>query len=117
MRTFTAGTLIVGLVITQTGCFKWPEQQLGAAAVVEQKHPGAVRLTRHDSSRVHLFSPTVVGDSLVGQFANRKRAAIATEDVSSVAIRKFDWAPIALVGGMLVALAVLAGAGYSGSTF
>lgn len=110
MRQHTTGVLMVCLAACLAGCFKWPEQHVSPAAAIEEG-PQWVRITRHDSSELELYQASVDGDSLVGVLTNGKRAAVATTDVSSLRIRKWDWLQFGTIIAMLAGLVVLAGVG------
>jgi hypothetical protein len=110
MRLLTNGVFLACLAAVLTGCFKWPEQHVSPASAVEGG-PQWTRIIRHDSSEVELYRAAVQGDSLVGTRKNGKRAAVATADISSLHIRKWDWLQFGTFLGMLAGLVVLAGVG------
>lgn len=98
------------LAIMLVGCFRWPEQRVSPVTAVEQERPDLTRIIRHDSSVVELHQVSVEGDSLVGKERyNGNRVAIAISDVSSLAIRKWDWLEFGGFMAMLAGLVVLAG--------
>ena len=54
------------VVILVAGCTTWRVQWVSPETVIRRDQPGAVEVTRVDSSRVVLQDPRIVGDSLVG---------------------------------------------------
>ena len=105
-RVRRGGTIIrcAVVAILLAGCTTWRVQWISPETVIRRDQPGAVEVTRVDSSRVVLDQPRIVGDSLVGKVEGAV-ASIALADVAYVAVRRGEG------GGTagLVLLASLAG--------
>lgn len=108
MRARYIGVLILGLT-SLNGCMAWRPQEGGAAAAIERNHPKWARVMRQDSSRVHIYRPTVANDSLVGQSNRGRPIAIPLQEVASFSVRKFDWVPFLTLVVLTAGFVVLAG--------
>jgi hypothetical protein len=75
------------LLAALSGCVGWHTSTVEPAILIAQDHPGAVRVTRQDGSRLLIYNPVVEGDSLRGR-AGRHPVALPLADVASVAVQK-----------------------------
>jgi hypothetical protein len=99
-----AGALLaVHVLVVCGGCARWVPQPLVPQAVIEQDHPGRLRVTRIDSSRVELREPRVERDSLKGMAGHETRSVPLT-DVAYVSLRRQNDLPVIL--GVSLGLAV-----------
>jgi hypothetical protein len=101
------------LLVSLTGCAKWQVQSVTPEALLSQRHPSRIRVTRSDDSTVVLYAPEVVGDTLYGTTRGSRDAAVARtavplSGVMRLAIRKVD--PVATGALGLGSAAVAAGA-------
>jgi hypothetical protein len=101
------------LLVSLTGCARWQVQSATPQALLSERHPSRVRVTRSDDTTVVLYAPEVVGDTLYGSARGGRGAAIARtavplSGISQVAIRRGD--PIATGALGLGSAAVAAGA-------
>ncbi len=97
----TAGVAALTLVAS---CATWRVQWISPETVIRRDQPGAVEVTRVDSSRVVVHHPEIVRDSLVGD-VDGVIQRMALGDVAYVAVRRGDAGGNA---GMML-LAALAG--------
>lgn len=89
------------------GCIShWETQVAPPALVVQVSTAHEYRITRSDGSRVTLFKPNVVGDSLVGRQSpvpawpdTASRVAIGLTDIRSIAAKEPDVMASVAVGG------------------
>lgn len=98
------------LALPLSGCKTW-QVQTGAtpAEFVAQEHPERIQIIRTDKSKLELFSPTVVGDSLKGlptELAIRP-VIVPLADIATVATRHFSLGRsallvVAVVGGAFI---------------
>jgi hypothetical protein len=102
------------VAVLVAGCTTWRVQWVSPETVIRRDQPGAVEVTRVDSSRVVLQDPRVVGDSLVGKVDGAVES-VALAHVAYVAVRRGDGAGTAglvllgaLAGFVAVAAAVAA---------
>jgi hypothetical protein len=107
---FTRLTLSGALL---AGCTQWQVQSVSPQQLVTTQHPGRIRVTRPDSTKLVLTDPEIVGDTLYGTEVgtggmSARRAGIPLPDVARVSVRKSD--PFAT--GVLIGLpaAALVGA-------
>lgn len=100
----------------------WKTSQVPPAQVVTEKHPDHVRVQLADSSKIEIWSPQIVGDSLVG---TRKQAqagdsaagvAIALADVRQIEVPGRSGGSVWWVvgGGVLLIIALVAASNYQG---
>jgi hypothetical protein len=68
----------------------WHNPNLAPGALIEQRHPNAIRVQRQDRSKVILYRPMISGDSLVGNIDRKKTAAIPLSDVSNVSVQRVN---------------------------
>jgi hypothetical protein len=104
VRCAAMATLVVG-------CTTWRVQWVSPETVIRRDQPGAVEVTRVDSSRVVLRDPRIVGDSLVGKVDGAVES-VALARVAYVAVRRGDGAGTAglVLLGALAAFVALAAA-------
>lgn len=91
--------ILTGMAATTAtgGCTSWRQVDLAADRLVREHRPGAVRLTRLDSSRVVLLRPRVIGDSLVGDSeGDERRTVVPGDSVKVVAVRRLNGTATAL---------------------
>jgi hypothetical protein len=101
------------LLVSLTGCAKWQVQSVTPEALLSQRHPSRIRVTRSDDSTVVLYAPEVMGDTLYGTMRGSRdagvaRTAVPLSGVMRIAIRKVD--PVATGALGLGSAAVAAGA-------
>ncbi len=89
------------------GCASWQPVTVSPTAVAEAHNPDRLRVRRADGSTIVLESPTMVGDTLVGQ-VGRQPARIALASVTELAVRTVTL-------GSAVGFALLAAIGYIGA--
>jgi len=107
--------LAAGLVCA---CKSWQAPRVSPSEVIRQRQPTSIRVLRTDSTRIELYSPRLVGDSLVGlrvepSSSDSGRLAIPLSQVSQVTIRQPDpirtavviAATLVALGGLLFAVA------------
>jgi hypothetical protein len=97
-------------------CSSWQAQTVSPQQLLVTQHPGKIRVTRTDSSKVVLTDPEIVGDTLYGRDGAARstkssagREGVALANVGHVSLRRKD--PFAT--GMLIGVpaAALIGAG------
>src|SRR3989442_5277267 len=95
------------------GCTGWRVETLSPADLIDQQHPGEIRVQRGDGRSEVLYSPEVDGDSLLGRRnwdAKQSDRAMALSDVKGVATRhECAGRTVALVPGLCALLCVLIG--------
>jgi hypothetical protein len=77
------------------GCTQWQVQSVPPQQLVATQHPGRIRVTRPDSTKLVLTDPEIVGDTLYGIEAGKggasaHREGIPLPDVAHVSVRKND---------------------------
>ncbi len=109
------GRLVV-LTTALAACSSWQTQGVSPQQLLVTQHPGKIRVTRTDSSKIVLTDPEIVGDTLYGRDTGAgsitsatRREGVALGDVGHVSLRRKD--PVAT--GMLIGVpaAALIGAG------
>ena len=99
---------VLVLALPLSGCKSWRVQTaVSPAEFVAKEHPERIQVVRLDKSKLELFNPTVVGDSLKGlptELAIRP-VIIPLGDISTVATRHFS-----IGRSALLVLAVVGGA-------
>ncbi|MEP7326080.1 MAG: hypothetical protein ABI836_09050 [Gemmatimonadota bacterium] len=93
---------VLCLLAALSGCMGWHTSTVDPATLIDRDHPGAVRITRQDRSRVIMYKPVVEGDSLRGR-EGRHPVALPLSDVSSVAVQKMR------VGATVFSVVLVAG--------
>ena len=107
---------LVLLSTSLAACSSWQTQSVSPQQLLVTQHPGKIRVTRTDSSKVVLTDPQIVGDTLYGRDtgtgstkSSAGREGVALGDVGHVSLRRKD--PLAT--GLLIGVpaAALIGAG------
>jgi len=89
---------MVQLGLFLLACTNWHQVDMAPDRVIVDRRPGAVRLTRLDSSRVVLLRPQLIRDSLVGDLEGTEvRVGVPRDSVHSVAVRRVNSTLTALV--------------------
>ena len=97
-----------------SSCTNWHVQSASPAQVVLEEHPSQVRVTTISRSEVVLTAPRVSGDTLIGlaprnsswvgsQYAvsdTGSALAIPLANITQVALKKPDNAPVGIVAGI-----------------
>lgn len=96
---------IASLGLALSGCMTWHNPKLEPSALIDQRHPNAVRVERQDRSRVTLYKPLISGDSIVGNISRKKTAGVPLSEVSNVQILRVNGGLTGL-GIMLLAGAI-----------
>lgn len=93
---------------SSTACSSWHTQPL--AQVLAAKQPDAVRVVRHDGTRLVIDKPHATADSLVGT-SGGKAAGVMLTEIDAVAVRRNDDGNTALLilGGVVLATVVIVG--------
>jgi hypothetical protein len=101
-----AGLLAIACL---AGCTSWRVQSVSPEMVVSGQHPEAVLVTRTDSSRLVVQSPSIVADTLRGQ-VDGQPLAVPMADVAAIAVRRSDGGKTAglILGSGVAALLGLA---------
>jgi hypothetical protein len=97
------------LILTLAGCMTWHNPRLEPSALIDQRHPNAVRVERQDRTKVILYRPMISGDSLLGNISRKKTTAIPLSDVSNLSVQRVNGGLTALgllFVGALVGMAV-----------
>lgn len=87
----------VVLAMFMVGCQGWRVEPLPPARYVAEERPERVLVTRTDRTRIELFTPTVVGDSLRG-FPSSKAinpVVVPLDEAATVSTRHFSLAKTA----------------------
>ncbi|HJR49869.1 MAG TPA: hypothetical protein VJ794_02125, partial [Gemmatimonadales bacterium] len=99
-------------------CHSWRIPDVPLAEAIAN-HPDAIRITRHDATRVTLTSPRLSGDTLIGLGrASRVEAPVTVplSDVLAIEVLRFDGGKtVRLVAGV-GATAILIAAAVSGGS-
>ena len=91
-RRSVAGTLIL-VTLSGSACQAWHTEQLAPAALLADRHPEELRVTKTDSSEVILEQPELRGDTLLGttrRHDQEQEVGIPLSDVGQVATRRFS---------------------------
>jgi len=88
------GTVLLGHLVA---CTSWRTQAVAPEALVRDRAPSAVRITRIDHSRVVVHRPVMEGDSIVGRpnegdstHGGEAPVTVPLNAIESVAIKRFD---------------------------
>lgn len=79
----------VVVLLALCGCATWRPQGLTPEAVLRLDHPERIRLTLTDSTRLVLWHPILLGDSISGLRSGKTRTVPLT-DVPYVSLRRPD---------------------------
>ncbi len=116
LRARAIGAPLTTLALTIVACSTWSRDPQGLAAIPAgaPTESTVVRLVRQDQTRVTMYAPRFVGDSVVGTWRDllgERRVAVAARDVQSVEVRRFSANRTAfLIAGIGVTVIVVAGA-------
>jgi len=95
------------------GCTGWRVETLSPADLIDQQHPGEIRVQRGDGRSEVLYRPEVNGDSLLGRRnwdAKQSDRAMALSDVKGLATRHVSVGrTVAVVAGLGAVVGVLIG--------
>jgi hypothetical protein len=95
---------LVLLALYSSGCMSWRSEPVSPAQLIAGQKPDVVRITRTDSSRVVIRSPSVQGDTLYGQLDSAQsgnpaaRVGIPLAEVGEIATRRSDPTKTTLLG-------------------
>jgi hypothetical protein len=101
-------SLLVSMSWLLNACTSWQAEQVAPATYIESQHPGQVRLTLLDSTRLELEGPVVEGDSIRGREPGQGAdspgmRAVAQGEVRSLEVRHPDSGKSVLLGVGVVA--------------
>jgi hypothetical protein len=107
----TIGWLAI-VAASLTACSRWQVQSLAPEALLAERHPDRIRITRADRTTIVLRAPKVSGDTVYGSLREgpdtaARPEAVALADVAQVETRKLD--PVATGALTLGSAAVIAG--------
>jgi hypothetical protein len=102
-------SLLIVATIAIPGCVAWHPASVGPVELLRTKAPEVIQVTRADSSKVALFQPRIVNDTLIGHPTEEaiQRLMIPLSDVRGVAtqyrhIGKTLLAGLVVIGGVAV---------------
>lgn len=107
----TRAAAMVWITLASSGCMAWRTETVAPREVVAKRGVEAVRVTRHDKSKVEIWDPVLQGDSIVGHPTERAiaRLVMPLSQVESIAVRKKSLGRTLLIGfGVLGAITVYA---------
>jgi hypothetical protein len=107
------------------GCATWNVQEPAPEQVIAEQEPDVIQITKTDGTKLTVWDPRVVGDSLMGlappedqvwaagrAVPENVQLSVALEDVQYVAVEGTDWGVVIGVGliaaAALVAMVVVA---------
>ena len=113
---YVVHALVAPLLLVGGACGQWDVQRLSPAELVFQHTPDRIQVTRRtavsETTKVVLYNPAVLGDTLVGVTQGTVRVdtlAIPVAEVVTVAVRRFDpGATIALSLGIVGLIGITA---------
>lgn len=107
VRTRRAWTLVSGvLVLTGAGCVGWRSESVPPRELLRGGEVNAVRIIKPDRTRVEMWSPTIVGDSITGHPTER---AIARFTLPLSAVQSIETRHTSIGKTLLAALGIGAG--------
>ncbi len=85
----TTAMLMAGAMIGATGCVAWRTEQVSPRALLSDKEIRAVRIVKPDNTRLEIWDPALVGDSIRGHPTERAiaRFTIPLSSVQSIETR------------------------------
>jgi len=113
---------LAALAVTLAACVSWHSQNQPVQQVVGERHPGSVRVTLTNGSRMVLAGgPRIVGDTLVGlrtDDGSGRQVKLPIADVRQVAIERFSAGrtAILLAGAAAIVALVAENSGSSGGS-
>ncbi len=117
LRPQRRGIAALLLLLWLPACANWQVPGVAPATYIEAQHPARVRVTT-DTSRVQLDHPWVRADTIVGTRLVTSRAGIMRLDTVQVAVQQVNRMEVRsgstgnsllLVGGVVLALAIIGG--------
>jgi hypothetical protein len=94
------------LVLTSTGCVGWRAENATPRELLRGGEVNAVRIIKPDKTRVEMWSPTIVGDSITGHPTER---AIARFTLPLSAVQSIETRHTSIGKTLLAALGIGAG--------
>ena len=104
MRAVRARRLaMAAVVLFSSGCAAWRVQQVPPKELLKDKSIEAVRVTRADKSTVEIYSPSILGDSIIGHPTDRAiaRLVMPLSQVETIATR-YHSVPKTMLAGLAV---------------
>jgi hypothetical protein len=103
MRLRPAAPLLA--LLTLAGCYGYRVETTPAAEYVVAARPDRIELTRTDRTKVEVFNPAVVGDSIRGLPTEKaiRPIMVPLSEVVSVGTRQFSWKKTLGFAGIVVA--------------
>jgi len=106
-RRVVAGVLMAALAVQLSGCTRWVAYQEPPGRVLTKKSPERVRVTLTDGTRVEVFRPQILNDTLAGyasrasppESADTADIRIAVADIGRIEVRQAN------LGGIVVLVA------------
>lgn len=97
------------VALSASGCLAWRVQPVAPRELLKDRSIDAVRVTRADKSKVEIYNPQIVGDSIVGHPTDRAiaRLVLPLSQVETIATRykslgKTLLAGLAIIGAVSV---------------
>jgi hypothetical protein len=90
MRAVRARQLaMAAMTVYCSGCAGWRVQQVPPKELLKDKSIEAVRVTRADKSKVEIYGPSILGDSIIGHPTDRAiaRLVMPISQVETIATR------------------------------
>lgn len=106
-RSVATGVLLGSLLLA--GCAGWHTESVAPRELLKDKRVPAVRVTRADKSKVEIWGPALVGDSIVGHPTELAiaRVVMPLSEVQSIATRRTSLKKTLLISlGVIGAVAV-----------
>ena len=109
----TRAAAMVWVTLASSGCLAWRTEAVSPREVLAKRGVEAVRVTRHDKSKVEIWDPMLQGDSIVGHPTERAiaRLVMPLSQVETIAVRKKSFGKTLLIGlgivGAITAYALL----------
>lgn len=94
------------LVLISTGCVVWRTERVTPRELLRGGEVNAVRIVKPDKTRVEMWSPTIVGDSITGHPTER---AIARFTLPLSAVESIETRHTSIGKTLLAALGIGAG--------
>ncbi len=124
-RRAIASALMAAMPMHIGGCATWNVQEPAPEQVIAEQEPDVIQITKTDGTKLTVWDPRVVGDSLMGlappedqvwaagrAVPENVQLSVALEDVQYVAVEGTDWGVVIGVGliaaAALVAMVVVA---------
>jgi hypothetical protein len=121
---YVVHAIFAPLFLVAGACTQWKVQRLSPADLVSQEQPDRIQVTRRtalsETTKVVLYHPAVLGDTLVGVMQRGMREdtlAIPVADVVTVAVRRFDSGKTILLGVGVVGLIAIMAVEYNATDY